>query len=227
MPEVTLTPHEEQENLKLLVAMLNDRRVAPKDRNYRQEDAVKLRRLVNAWRAMMDNNGNRQSIDDMKLDRKDRADLQRFPKGLQMTLEWDGTLRIHDGYPHPFDPALIHFVRFLYNHQKNLLGGPCAGIRKRTKCGVWFIKSDPKREFCSHRCAATARKARQRKAIHEKRIEKALKAIGNYPGRPARFKNMDWRQYVNQATGLSKRFLTMAIEQGELIEPKGEHHGKG
>lgn len=228
MPEVVLSPHEERENLKLICAVLNDRRVCAENRNYRQDDAVKLRRLMVAWREMMDHSGNRQSIDEMNLNRRDRADLRRFPKGLQVTLEWDGSLRIHDSYSHPFDPVMMHFVRFLYSRKQAFLGGPCAGVMKGRKsaCGLWFIKNDPKQEFCSKRCAANARKARQREKAHDRKVKKARQAIGNYAGRPQRFQAMDWRQYVNEATGISKRFLTMAVRDGELIEPEGKRHGK-
>ncbi|HEY1895844.1 MAG TPA: hypothetical protein VGG62_06215 [Terracidiphilus sp.] len=230
MPKVVLTRREEEENLKALVAMLNDLRGPAHDwkgKSYGYDDTVKLRRLIHAWKEMMKANKGRQSIDKMNLSTEDRADLERFAKGIQAYFKPDGSLAIVDYYPHPPDEAAFQFTRFLLNSQQGRLGGPCPGIRKRKECGRWFDKRDPKQEFHDHRCAATARQARKRQSDHDQKIKQVKQAIRNYLRRPARFRDMDWKSYVEEATGISKRFLTKAIQQGELSEPKGARYAKG
>jgi hypothetical protein len=38
--------------------------------------------------------------------------------------------------------------------------------------------------------------------------------------RPARFTEMDWKQFVSKAERLSRKFLIVAVRDGELLPPK-------
>jgi hypothetical protein len=110
------------------------------------------------------------------------------------------------------DTAAMNFARLIRNSQQTLLREPCL------KCGNWYVaKTNQKTDFCSRACAGSAMQARRSKREHDRKIKKARAAIENYPGRPARFAEMDWKQFVSKATGISKKFLTVAVRDGELV----------
>ena len=221
MPLVILSPVEEDENLTALVAMLNDDRKPPEDwigfggKGYDSKDAARLRRLVLAWKAMMEEGG-RQDLSCMTLSPEDRNSLNRFMKGIQTYFNFDGSLAVTDAFPHPYDEAAIQFTRLLRNSQRWRLA-KCVG------CSKWFRKDDPRRTFCSKQCGGGARQARRRKLARDKKIKKIKQYLRNYANRPPRHRAVSWKDWVVQASAgaISKRFLTSAVWQGELTEPKG------
>jgi hypothetical protein len=210
-----MTPAEEAKNLKETAAMLNDSSGTVEDwqgKNYGREDAIRLRRLVLAWKEAG------RDWRDMKVSAEDRARVDNFIADIRVRLEWDGALSLIDYYTrsHPFDAAAMNFSRLIHNSQRARLGGPCL------QCGTWYA-SKTKREtlYCSRKCAGNAAKAQQRKRDHDRLLGKVRKALGNYETRPARFAEMSWKDFVIKAVNrVSKKFLTTAVSKGEILPPK-------
>ena len=68
---------------------------------------------------------------------------------------------------------------------------------------------------------------KEREKTHEDNLKKARRALRSWRRRSG----VDWRTYVSLATGLTKKFLTRAVTNKELTEPKGPEmkrrkHGK-
>lgn len=205
---------EEVKNLKDAAAMLNDATGALQDwrgKNYGSEDAVRLRRLVRAWR---DSGGN---IGKMQIDQQDRNRLESFIENIGFRLESDG-LNLTDYYPKTgrYDAAAMNFTRLIGNSQRTRLGGPCR------HCGKWYVsKTQRETLFCSRKCAANAAKAAERKRRHDGLLRQVGKAIRNYQTRSPRFAEMEWKEFVTKAVyGVSKKWLTMATKNGEIVPPK-------
>lgn len=201
MAYVAMTLAEETENLRQTVAMLNDasgRLNDWKGKNWSHDDAVWLRRMVRAHRG----EGRKKP--------EDRERLEKFTERIRV--KPDGS--VIDYYDR--DTAAMNFVRFTLNSRQALLRKPCLNLT----CNRWYVsKTNRETDFCSRACAGSAVQARKRKREHDRKIKKAQAAIENYPSRPARFAEMDWKQFVSKATGISKKFLTVAVRNGELMPP--------
>ena len=200
MAYVAMTREEETENLRETIAMLNDtseRLDDWKGKNWSHDDAVWLRRMVLIRRR------------EGKFRPEDRARLEKFTEKIRVS--FDGNLIDY----YTGDTAAMNFVRLIRNSREALLREPCL------KCEEWYIsKTHGKTDFCSRPCAGSAMQARKRKRESDRKLKKAEAAIKNYPARPTRFAEMDWKQYVSKATGISKKFLTVAVRNGELLPPK-------
>jgi hypothetical protein len=201
MAYVAMTPEEEAGNLRDMLAMLNDaseRLDDWKGKNWSYDDAVWLRRMVRTHRGG-------------RIRPKDRERLEKFTKRIRV--QSDGSvIDFYDG-----DTAAKNFVRFTLNSREALLRGPC----RRLTCKKWYVsKTNRETDFCSRACAGGAAHAAQREREHDRKIKKAQAAIENYLGRPARFAEMDWKQFVSKAERLSKKFLTVAVRDGELALPR-------
>ncbi len=210
MAYVAMTPAEEAENLRETVAMLNDASVPRDDwrgKNWSHDDAVRLRRMVRAWTAAG------RDLSKARFERKDRQCLEKFTQRIRTTTEPNGRLLVIDFYGR--DIAAMYFARLIRNSRQALLREPC-----RT-CDSWYVsKTNRETDFCSRACAGSAAQAAKRKREHDRKIKKARAAIENYPGRPMRFAEMDWKQFVSKATGISKKFLTAAVRNGEVLPPE-------
>jgi len=210
MAYVAMTPSEEAENLRQTVVMLNDASERLNDwkgKNWSYDDAVRLRRMVRAW---IDAG---RVLGKTRFERKDRQRLEKFTRAIGVTTEQNGRLLVIDFYGR--DTAAMNFARLIRNSRQTLLREPCL------RCGKWYIsKTNRETDFCSRAHAGSAVQARKRKREHDRKIRKARAAIENYPGRPARFAEMDWKQFVSKAEQLSKKFLTVAVRNGELLPPK-------
>jgi len=117
------------------------------------------------------------------------------------------------------DIVAEYFTRLILCSQCEKLGGPCRN------CGEWFVKKTMRenRMFCSQKCAGTATKAAERERKRNKKLERARQAIKDYPTRAACWRDLDWKQYAVQAKyGVSMKFLTVAVNQGELKPPKAK-----
>ena len=91
------------------------------------------------------------------------------------------------------------------------LAGPC------DRCHKYFVKKrTTQKVYCSRRCgnAATARirTTEQRRQEHKKRLERARKAGKLWKPKVG----IDWKLFVSGKTGLSSKWLTRAINRGEL-----------
>lgn len=226
---ITMTAAEEFQNLRNLVAMLNDLTGPEHDwdrKRYGQREAIKVRRLVTAWSDLLENaTGSNIDVRKMKLHREDRLDLERFTKGIRVGIQANGTLCLLEYYSHAYDEAALQFMRLLRNSQRFRLAGPCPGVTRDKECGKWFVKKTKRRAiFCSRRCAANAAKAHERARNREKKLNRARLALREYPTRAECWRNLDWKEYAVRAKyRVSKRFLTEAVNRGWLVPPSNPH----
>lgn len=207
MAYVAMTAAEEAENLRETLAVLNDTGEPNDDwkgKNWSHDDAEWLRRMVRALRGKG------------RIRLPDRERLEKFTKRIRVRTERDGSLSVIDYYDP--DTAAMHFTRLIRNSRQALLRGPCLWL----KCKKWYIsKTNMKTDFCSRACAGNAMSARRNKRERDRKIEKARAALEKYEARSF-FAGMDldWKRYVSKVTGISKKFLTEAVRDGELLPPE-------
>jgi hypothetical protein len=114
------------------------------------------------------------------------------------------------------DQAALYASMLLTNPLRgNLCDAPCL----RTQCGRWFIKRRALQKQCSGRCTGivqnTDRKAVLRGEKHGEELRRALKASQRWkPG-----SGVEWKKFVSDETGLTFKWLTRAVNQGELQQP--------
>jgi len=216
-----MSPYEEMENLKELVAMLNDEsgpETTWQGKHYGPDDAVKLRRMVRAWQASVRASKNSGTdIQKIELTARDRLDLERFAKGIQVYFERNGTMKLVDYYPSPYDEAAIQFTRLLRNSQGWRLDGPCL------KCDKWFLKRTKRaNKFCSRRCGGNVRQAMRRAGRDKKQRQRAQQAIANYENLPpqSRYRALGLKSYVAQAAGVTDKWITRAVNRAALVLPE-------
>jgi len=114
--------------------------------------------------------------------------------------------------------ALAHFMDLVVNPNWNKLGGPCA------RCGKYFIKKTLKQKtYCSRRCGSiqTALKHTHiaREIQHKNKLEEAKRAVHKWQHSRS---PIEWRQWVADQTGLTKKWLTRALNGGELEAPRAQ-----
>jgi hypothetical protein len=98
------------------------------------------------------------------------------------------------------------------------LGGPCA------RCGDYYIKKRASQKvYCSRSCgnAATA-VIRTRERIASEREDKLARAGAWLKKWKPTVAHPDWKRWVAQRTGIDPRFLTRAVNKGDLVPPKKE-----
>jgi hypothetical protein len=237
-----MTKTEEIENLRQAVAILNDPATSRMDdwksKNWGFHDATWFRRMVGNWIAAGRRPGKflqekivplenipakgatiaearrllrfvkRRRFIAAKVERNpDRERLDRYNERVQINVE-DGSLTDYYG-----DTVARVFTQLLRNGRNALL-------RECLNCKAWFVAPSTRRNYCTWKCADKEVHARWRKDERNEKIAEARKAIKNYPRRPRRFQHLDWKEYVERATDISKRFLTVAVRNGELSPPK-------
>jgi hypothetical protein len=115
------------------------------------------------------------------------------------------------------DVVAFYFIRLILCPDWAKLGSPCLN------CGKWYVKKTKRTsEFCTARCAGNATKARERARRRKQKLASAKELLRNYSGRHARYREMDWKQWVVEGTDgkTSRKFLTMVVDTGELVPPK-------
>ncbi len=111
--------------------------------------------------------------------------------------------------------ALLFHVGTL-NPEWDKLAGPCA------RCGNYYIKKRASQDvYCSRRCgnAATA-VTRTRERTHSERkgkLRRAKTAIRKWRSVKTQ---QDWKSWVARTTKIDPRFLTRAVNKGDLVPPK-------
>lgn len=116
-----------------------------------------------------------------------------------------------------WDYALNQFVVLMFNPIRDKLAGPCA------RCGKYYIKKRASQKvYCSRICgnAATA-VARTRKKWdeeHREKLELAKRAMTKWSQAITKEPFQQWAQ--RHYKGLTTRFLTRAINNKELPEPR-------
>lgn len=123
------------------------------------------------------------------------------------------------------EAALSMFVTLIIHPELDKFAGPCA------RCSKFYLKNSARQKvYCSRRCGAYRNALlatrRRREKEHRDWLEKASKAIAAWT--PSRAWQ-DWKRYVTAKTGLTGRFLTRAVNNGELVPPPGStelNHGR-
>lgn len=187
------------------------------DEKRRREAPAHLRELVDFWQISGSKSVRPNSTHEFW--REINEYFQKMPKQLipvpngGATIWWNSRPDMD-----PRGEALRWFVEFLINPDCRKLAGAC------DRCGKYYIrKSARNKSYCSRVCGskatATAATKRARKAEHEKKLERARKAIREYA--KARTK-MDWKRWValkERQVGITPKFLTRALNKGELEVP--------
>lgn len=125
---------------------------------------------------------------------------------------WQRTLNVANG-----DTAVLLAAMVLGNTlNAKLSDGPCH------RCAKWFIARRKGQKCCSKVCAVainnTVRVHERRAAEHEERVVRARAALKTWKRSES---GADWKQFVSKQTGLTPRFLTRALNKGELRAPTG------
>jgi hypothetical protein len=119
-----------------------------------------------------------------------------------------------EGDHHSFTVWMLSYL--FANPLNEKLMGPCA------RCGNYFIKKRATQNvYCSRRCgnAATA-VARNRERIEEERNDKLLRAKAALHEWRSATTQEDWKHWIAKRTKIDPRFLTRAVNQGDLVPPK-------
>ena len=111
--------------------------------------------------------------------------------------------------------ALGLFFDFLLNPFNEKLGGPCA------HCHKFYIKKTKRQTvYCSKKCGlkhtsqAVIRKHRQDE--QERKLKRAKRFSEKWADART---SKGWKQWVSEASNISKNWLTRTVKSGELIEP--------
>jgi hypothetical protein len=113
--------------------------------------------------------------------------------------------------------AVSLFVSLILNQRWDKLGGPCG------RCGRYFVKKHTgQKTYCTINCGhtATAKVAMQRRRQQERlaKLQFARRASRQWK----RSLGVEWKKFVSDETGLTVKWLTHAVNQGELRQPRTE-----
>jgi hypothetical protein len=142
-----------------------------------------------------------------------RAYLLLSGTGVLMHVEYVG----EKGKLSAWDGALNLFIQLMTNPARDKLSGPCA------RCGEYYVrKRASQKVYCSRTCGNNATAViRTREKWDEQRKEK-LDRARRTAQKWARSKIKEhWKEYIHaRHPDISPKFLTRAVNQNELSEPK-------
>jgi hypothetical protein len=101
------------------------------------------------------------------------------------------------------------------NPEWEKLAGPCA------RCGRYYLKKRASQKvYCSRRCGnaatAVARTSKRIEAERNDKLRRVKTAIREW--RSAKTQQ-DWKHWVATRAGVDLRFLTRAVNKGDLVPP--------
>ena len=114
--------------------------------------------------------------------------------------------------------ALCLFHLLTVNPRCEDLAGPCP------RCDCYYVKKRTSQKvYCTRRCgnAATA-VARTRERVASERMDKLARARATMKRWNPASTRHDWKHWVAMKTGIDLRFLTRAVNKGDLIQPEQE-----
>jgi hypothetical protein len=116
--------------------------------------------------------------------------------------------------PDPYDEALRWFIELLFNPACSRLAGPCP------RCDKYYIRRSARNKvYCSRSCGtratALAATKRRRNEEHARKLREAAEAIRKWEESPRE----DWKVFVVRRGHITARFLTRAVNKGELEPP--------
>jgi len=114
------------------------------------------------------------------------------------------------------DQALCHFMDLIVNPHCHRLGGPCA------RCNKYYVKNTARqKKYCSRRCGsmltAKIHTREKRDSEHSEKLHNAQSAANKWTTMKTA---MTWKKWVSMRTNISVRWLSRAVNRGELREPK-------
>jgi hypothetical protein len=117
-----------------------------------------------------------------------------------------------------YEEALRFFVWLITNPECERLAGPCA------RCGTYYIRirrSVRNKVYCSRSCGtratALAAMGKKRNEEHASKLREAARAIRKWENSPTKD---DWKAFVIRRGHMTARFLTRAVNNGELKPPR-------
>lgn len=132
--------------------------------------------------------------------------------------DWGPFMKLVKGKPWTaWDLAMYQFIWLITNPEREKLAGPCA------RCGKYYIKKRVSQKvYCSRICGnATTAVIRTRKKWdedHREKINRAGEAQDKWL--KDRKTKKPWKEYVcMKCPDISQKFLTRAVNKGELSEP--------
>ena len=131
----------------------------------------------------------------------------------------DGPMRYQRGASH--HQAVLWFAHLVLNPLGEKLAGPCA------RCGRYFIKSRSDHDKycdggCGSKASAAVRMERKRREQRQSQLADARIAAQEWADSAS---SLDWKEFVAQKLGCTKKWVTIATRRYGLEEPrKGERH---
>ena len=118
----------------------------------------------------------------------------------------------------PYEEALRFFVWLITNPVCDKLAGPCA------RCGNYYIRgSAANKLYCSRSCGtrATALAATRKRRDEDRadKLRRAAEEIRKWELKPPTKKEGYWKAVVSKRGDISVKFLTRAVNNGELKPP--------
>jgi hypothetical protein len=176
-----------------------------------------LRKLVQAWR-FSDPDSVRLSRDQEKI----WADVYRYWNGrrlnpLRLVVSPGGGAGFflnNRSEPDPHKEALRWFLELLLNPEREKLAGPCP------RCSNYYIRRSARNKvYCSRSCGtratALAATKKRRDEEHADKLKRADERIRKWEKSP----KCDWKAFVSERGDISVKFLTRAVNNGELRPP--------
>jgi hypothetical protein len=113
------------------------------------------------------------------------------------------------------EQALAHFMDLIVNPQWHKLGGPCY------RCGIFYVKKTSRQKvYCSRRCGATRTAAavtrKRREKERAQNLRRAQEAASHWATDRTR---VPWKQWVSSETKITVKWLTHAVNRGDLGVP--------
>jgi len=123
--------------------------------------------------------------------------------------------------PDPYKEALRLFIELLLNPECGRLAGPCG------RCGNYYVRRSAKNKlYCSRSCGtratALAATKKKREEEHGDKLRRAAEAAQEWTTARTR---LDWKQWVSRSCKeppITPKFLTRAVNKGELQSPTKE-----
>lgn len=156
------------------------------------------------------------------------AKIKRFVEGYECNLAGGGDHRaVVSAYPteesrHALEGSLE--LRAVESFLKIIRSSLFSAIGKCERCGKYFLNTfeHKDKKYCSRACASgdSAHRAMQakREREREEKIKKARKAIREL--KEGGVETPDWKSWVVERTGLTRNWITYAVNTGDLKIPK-------
>jgi len=177
-----------------------------------------LRRLITLWEKSEQNLSELFKQNPMLQDCCTKGSTYLIPsREGKSQLGWLPDLSKYVGTPQGIN-ALRHFVYFLVNPLANKLSGPCP------RCNKYFLKEFAHNtKYCKRTCGArdTAETATQKRRQNE-RTEKLMKVRELICKWEKLNRRGDWKKWVAQDPTITPKWLTRAVNRGDLFPPLGE-----